>query len=60
MLIQLLEGRGLAEHDLVHGANVARGRLATEATDAGGRGPIGVPEYAADRITEDDRKVAVV
>ena len=58
VLVQLLQHRRLAEHDLVHRAEVPRGGLAAEAADADGRGLIGGAQRAADRVADDEREVA--
>ena len=57
VLVQLLQQRRLAQHDLVHRAEVPRRGLAAEAADARGRGLVGVAQHAAHGVPEDDREV---
>jgi len=58
MLIELFEHWRFAQHDLVHGAEVARRGLPAEAVDAHWRCLIGCPQRAADGVADDQTKVA--
>jgi hypothetical protein len=58
VLVELFERRRLAQHDLVHSAEIARGGLPSQPTHAGRRGLIGGAQGAADGVADNEREVA--
>ena len=58
MFDDLFQRGRFAEHHLVHRTKITRSGLPSQAADADGRGGIGGTQGAADRVADDDRKVA--